>query len=492
MSDLLSAAASQAVAAVSGAAGEPAAGLILDEPVVVLTSARSGSTLLRFMLDAHPALACPAETNVVKTAVQLAGIWRLLGGRSGERAEEADTMEVSRTPDGLPGPAADGLPVEPPAGFPSAAVPGIRSVLDAMFADYLVRHGKRRWCEKSLGTAEVAEAFSRLYPKVKFLCLYRHCMDVVASALEACPWGVSGYGFDPYVSNNPGNNAAALAHYWADHTAAILEYEQAHPAQCLRVHYEDLVTDPQVTADRIFSFLGVAQVPGIGERCFSTEHDRLGAADYKIWATGKIREDSVGRGVQVPAGAIPAPLRGVVNDLLGKLGYTHVGADWNNQAGRPELRPRQAGADFEPPDAGPDPGLDELEELLTARISANLTSSGLLRASGPGQVAITAHSAHGSAGARTWHVDLERGVLTRPRASAAVTGAWQVTGDSHAWLSVLTGQTNLGVALRRGELRCGEIPGAEATNSREDVRLMTIAWLLGLTACRLPPDRLTA
>jgi hypothetical protein len=33
--------------------------LILDEPVLVLTAARSEPTLLRLILDAHPELACP-------------------------------------------------------------------------------------------------------------------------------------------------------------------------------------------------------------------------------------------------------------------------------------------------------------------------------------------------------------------------------------------------------------------------------------------------
>jgi hypothetical protein len=34
----------------------------VGDPVFVLCMARSGSTLLRFLLDAHPELACPPET----------------------------------------------------------------------------------------------------------------------------------------------------------------------------------------------------------------------------------------------------------------------------------------------------------------------------------------------------------------------------------------------------------------------------------------------
>ena len=46
------------------------------EPVFVLCAARSGSTLLRFVLDAHPDLACPPETNVPALCGQLAGHYR--------------------------------------------------------------------------------------------------------------------------------------------------------------------------------------------------------------------------------------------------------------------------------------------------------------------------------------------------------------------------------------------------------------------------------
>ncbi|MBV9380102.1 MAG: sulfotransferase [Streptosporangiaceae bacterium] len=440
-------------------------GLLLDEPVVILTAARAGSTLLRFLLDAHPALACPPETNLVKTAVQLAATWRML-----------DAAE-----DGLPG----------------EAVAAIRQALDAMLARYLHRRGKQRWCDKSLGTVECAEAFMTLYPRVKFLCLHRHCMDVIASGIEACPWGVAGYGFDPYVSNSPGNNAAALAHYWADHTAAALAFEEAYPASCLRVHYEDLAIHPEETAGKIFSFLGIAPVAGIAGRCFTADHDRAGPADYKIWATGKIGTDSVGRGVTVPAGVIPAPLRAAVNELLGKLGYAQVDEGWNERDSGLPLLPRPVPVD--PVAAGAqdgDPELDELGELLTGRIKASLVTGlpdGWPRLAGspsaqPGRITITAYSTNGHRHQRSWHVDLEQAAITRSPDPGQGTG-WLVIGDSQAWLSVLTGKRNLGVALRRGDLRyarpaerLAEDTGpAESADPREDVRVHVIAGLLGLT-----------
>jgi sulfotransferase family protein len=43
----------------------------LQDPVFVLCMGRSGSTLLRFLLDAHPELACPPETSLPELCGQL-------------------------------------------------------------------------------------------------------------------------------------------------------------------------------------------------------------------------------------------------------------------------------------------------------------------------------------------------------------------------------------------------------------------------------------
>jgi len=43
----------------SGSSGGPA-----QSPVFILTAARSGSTLMRLILDTHPELASPPETGV--------------------------------------------------------------------------------------------------------------------------------------------------------------------------------------------------------------------------------------------------------------------------------------------------------------------------------------------------------------------------------------------------------------------------------------------
>jgi hypothetical protein len=79
---------------------------------------RSGSTLLRLILDTHPDLACPPETNIPALCSQLAVVWSLIEGAP---------LSLQR---------GDAPPV-----IPDAAIAGIRQTMDLMTAPYLARRG---------------------------------------------------------------------------------------------------------------------------------------------------------------------------------------------------------------------------------------------------------------------------------------------------------------------------------------------------------------
>jgi protein-tyrosine sulfotransferase len=303
------------ITALAASSADSAESTSFADPVFVLCNGRSGSTLLRFLLDAHPDLACPPETNLPALCAQLATVWSLIEGAP---------LSINRGD-------------EPPE-IPDAAISGIRQTMDRMVGSYLARRGKKRYCDKSLGTARFAELLLRVYPEAKFLCLYRHPMDVVASAIEACPWGLNGYGFDPYIATTPGNAVMAVARFWVDNAAATLAAEEQFADRSLRVRYEDLVADPESVAAGVFEFLDVAPAPGISEACFSPERERFGPADYKIWFTAKISSESVGRGWSAPAGMIAPPILAGMNELAGKLGYLPVDDEWGTKEPPRDLR----------------------------------------------------------------------------------------------------------------------------------------------------------
>jgi protein-tyrosine sulfotransferase len=284
-----------------------------DSPVFVLTSSRSGSTLLRFILDSHPELACPPETIVSSACAAMLGSWMIL--------EEAGS---------------EGKPLTGMGQLPPAGIAVVQSAMDQLFGAYLRRRGKRRWCDKSLDSHMNADLLIQAYPKAKFICLYRHCMDVIASGVEACPWGVSRFGFDPYVAQYSGNSVAAIGAYWMSCAQTIMKFEEEHPSSCHRIRYEDLVTAPEQIVAAMFDFLEVPRVPGITDDCFALPHESNGPGDEKIWFTDRVTASAMGRGVQVPSAALPGPR---VRSTPGKPGRTNRTA---RHRGRPGSRRRPA------------------------------------------------------------------------------------------------------------------------------------------------------
>ncbi|MGH3164376.1 MAG: sulfotransferase family protein [Trebonia sp.] len=422
-------------------------------PVFILTGSRSGSTLLRFILDSHPELACPPETGFSSACTQLARAWDVLDNGDSE-TEEA-------------------------AGSSPEALAALRDSMDRAYGTYLRRRGKGRWCDKSLDNHLNADLLAELYPEARFICLYRHCMDMVASAVETCPWGLHRYGLDPYVAMHPGNSVAAVGSYWQATASSILKFEENHPESCLRVRYEELVTAPEESAAAIFAFLGVRQVPGITRECFSAPHESNGPGDDKVWFTDSVSTDSVGRGVVVPAAALHGPLRDSINDILGQLGYRTVGDDWNTATGHVDPRadatmlrtPDQARAEIDAvvADIAGRAGQRSPSELreITARWPV-LAGQAL---------AIVVQDAGGARAEFQWRFDPEG-----TGAPAAGEPAALVIASPATWRALLGGKTNVIAAMTAGQLRCVHKRDTHRLRTQEVQAAMA---LLGVT--RVPP-----
>src|SRR5215472_6722603 len=463
---------SELVPLADAARGGPATGLVLSrgrpasagaEPVFVLCAGRSGSTLLRFLLDAHPELACPPETRLATMCAQIAGVWSQLEGPP------------------LPAKRAGGAPA-----IPDAALAGIRHTMNRMIVPYLERRGKRRYCDKSLGAAEHADVLRAVFPGAKFLCLYRHPMDVIASGIEACPWGLNGFGFDTYADRSPRNTVMALAQYWAANTAMILAVEERFSECSRRVRYEDLVAGPQEVSEGIFRFLGVPPAPGLLQACFAAERERDGPSDYKIWHTSRVDTGSVGRGWSIPAALIGPSLTAAINAMAGKLGYLPIDARWGISPVAPDPRlPGTGPGAPQRPASGSEPvppglrtvaahllsGLDGLNDRFARRWEPCSLETFLL----------TVTSDDSGAVAARWRVDLKARAITSaaglPAGETAGTH-WEVTGPIGLWAQVVEGQLNLSVALRRRLLRYRD--KGDPTPAMLN-RIAMLADLLGIT-----------
>jgi len=290
--------------------------LSVPAPVLVLCNARSGSTLLRYLLDTHPDIAAPPESHL---GALCAGIRQF-------------AIDLPGAEPAAPGP-------RPSTGRPDIVASGA-SLVDGAMREYATSRGKSVWCDKSVATLDHLTAVSEVLPHARYLCLHRHAMDMIASGLEASKWGYARFGFKTYIRARPDSAPAALAQYWIDRTTRMLEFERSGRIPVHRIRYEDLVTDPHRMLTGILRFLELPHEPDLVGRIVAealrTRHDP-GTGDYKIDFSSEVTTSSIGSGRAVPVMLLERRQRRDMNELLRALGYEPVGDDWNTGTGAADL-----------------------------------------------------------------------------------------------------------------------------------------------------------
>lgn len=262
-------------------------------PVFILSCERSGSTMLRYVMDTHSKIACPGHLYLGSLCENLnRTLFGTLAQTQGGRDEEAKRQY---------------------------ALSETRSMVVNIMQRYTAAKGKQIWCEKTPMNLEYLPVLEAHFPEAKYICLYRNCMDVVNSSLN-----MSKFRFlpehMPYVHRNPENIIAAMTENWLEKTGRLLAFEAAHPERCYRVKYESVVTQFEETLAPLFQFLGVEWEKGLLERVFDVAHD-AGEGDGKATLSSKIRQDSIGKGAEVPRSGIPNKFLPVLDNLLCELGY---------------------------------------------------------------------------------------------------------------------------------------------------------------------------
>jgi len=200
----------------------------------VVGNDRSGTTMLRLVLDRGPDLAVPPESMFL---TDFADVFERGGPAPGE--EQALVQQVWEHPKvllwELPGPA----PAVPAGLAPADAY---RFAIEAPYAAYAAKHGKPGWADKTPHYVHHVDHLLRVWPGARFVVLVRDGRDVAIS-LRRMPFGP--------------NNAWAAAQWWARGIRAGLDAQAAHPESVLTVRYEDVATDPAGAIPRICAFLGV-------------------------------------------------------------------------------------------------------------------------------------------------------------------------------------------------------------------------------------------
>ena len=182
---------------------------------------RSGTTLMRAMLDAHPLIRCGEETRVIPRVIYLRNQW--MGNK-----KEAERLKNAGIDEDL-----------------------IDSAISSFILEVIVRHGKpaENLCNKDPLVLRYSHYVSNLFPNSKFILMIRDGRATVHSMITR-KVTVTGFNLSSYRDS--------LSRW-----SVIIENMYAQcmlvgPNRCLPVYYEKLVLNPEPEMKKILNFLNIS------------------------------------------------------------------------------------------------------------------------------------------------------------------------------------------------------------------------------------------
>ena len=220
---------------VSESEGRSEAGTLIPAPFIV-GAERSGTTLLRLMLDAHPDLAIPPETHFIDRAAEACeeasdprqafletvmshrrwGDFRIEGNLLARRIAAIEPFDLGEA-------------------------------LRAFYELYAERFGKPRWGDKTPNYVHRMELVQSLLPEARFIHLIRDGRDVALSTRDL--W------FGP-------DSVEEAAQRWRTLIEEARRQSRKLP-HYLEIRYEDLVSNTQSTLREIGDFVELPWDPSM-------------------------------------------------------------------------------------------------------------------------------------------------------------------------------------------------------------------------------------
>jgi hypothetical protein len=215
-----------------------------ERPIFVLGCPRSGTTLLRHMLRAHPRIAIAPETRFLLSAYEHRGAY-------GDLREPANRTALAEWIVAGTGTRFGHLGLNPHhvAKEIIAGPPTLGSALGIVLRAYARRVGKPRWGDTRPGYVQHIGVLLRLFPDAQIVHLIRDGRDCVAS-LKRTPWWRMG-------------TYHAIATWTQAIDAGRAAARRLPPGSYIETQYEHLVADPHSELLRLCEFLGEAYDPEI-------------------------------------------------------------------------------------------------------------------------------------------------------------------------------------------------------------------------------------
>jgi hypothetical protein len=208
---------------------------------IIVGSPRSGTTLLRLMLDAHSELAIPPETGFLTIGSTLSG--------KGDKLRENFHHAIVNYGEPLPSWADFDISKEDFWSALSDVKPfNISEGYRAFYRLYATRRGKPRWGDKTPIYCKHLDTIRRVLPEARFIHIIRDGRDAALSLRQM--WF------------SPGWDIETQACYWRDCIVAARRAGVGHP-DYLEIRYEELILNPRATLEQVCAHVDLTYENGM-------------------------------------------------------------------------------------------------------------------------------------------------------------------------------------------------------------------------------------
>ena len=267
--------------------------------MIVLGVSRSGTTLLKEMLDAHSELAIPTESYFIPQ------LWDRHGARPDVESLLADLGRIARVREW----GVTATDVRRRLG----AEPSFSDVIRAVYESYAEARGKGRFGDKTPAYMQHLELLERVFPDARYVHVIRDGRDAALSfaAMRRRP---------RFNWSRP-RRIADFACAWRYEVGRARRFGRTAAAgRYFELRYEDLVAAPEERLREISSFLDLEFEPAMLEYHRSVDRSALGdhprlaqppARDVRRW-----REEMEPRESEL--------FEAIAGELLAELGYARA------------------------------------------------------------------------------------------------------------------------------------------------------------------------
>lgn len=201
----------------------------LESPFFIVGCGRSGTTLLRTMLNHHPEVAIPLESIFIIDYLR-AGSNVSVETMKHLLIDEGELQEWNLK-----------LGVTDLYGCRTAV-----DLITRLHELYIAQEGKRLWAQKTPRFVRYGELLKTAYPHAKFIHVIRDPRATVSSLIR---------------SNVHNSNALYGSKRWLKDVRAGVQLKAHYPDDVMEVRYEDLVIEPEATLKQVCAFLALVYDP---------------------------------------------------------------------------------------------------------------------------------------------------------------------------------------------------------------------------------------